>query len=500
MSSEAIAVDPEEAPRPTTPPARHAAALDERLWRIGLPIVLLLGALPRVLDGRRVPLIFDEIYAVLLARSGPARLLETLSRDVDQPLHFLVVWAWRALGGESEAWLRTPSLAFALATIAITGLLARAMFGPRAGLIAAALIAVHPTHVLYSHEARFHAMVWCLLATLAWLAWRWIQRPSPREAVAIVALAAATLYTDVFSWIVLAALACGGLIALRDSRRRWAWLGLFALAATIYAPQLPTLVSQIARDIEGERLLPPMPVADVVELFRKLAFNAAYLIPAVLALAAIPLVRRDTRRPAALLLALALIPIALPFALSQAGIHLFINRQMLFTMPLVCALAAGGLVALRPARLAAAAAVVAVALGARACWLRQPLQETVDLPRAVAWIRAHAGERPLVVSCETRALLTVWFYLPRAEARLLVMPDAEPFHYSDGVLVVPPEMKMTPAEFTARAAREAWTGIRLQHAGRDGPQAAALLGATGVEEKRFGSVTAWSSDPPVHRP
>jgi uncharacterized membrane protein len=497
MSTASIAIEPEEpAPADTPEPDARPRSLDARLWRIGLPLVLLLAALPRVLDARRTPFLFDEIYAILLARGGRPYLLETLSRDVDQPLHFLVVWAWRALGGESEAWLRIPSLGFALATVAITGLLARAMFGPRAGLLAAALIAVHPTHVLYSHEARFHAMVWCLTATLAWLAWRWIQRPSPGAAAAIVALAAAMLYTDVFSWFVLAALLCGGLAALRDARRRWAWVGLFALAALLYSPQLPTLVAQIARDIEGERLLPPMPVADVVELFRKLAFNAAYLVPAVLALAAIAAWRRDTRRPATLLLIMAAIPIVVPFALSQAGVHLFINRQMLFVIPLACALAAGGLVALRPQWLSVVAALVAVTLGTRACLLRQPLQETVDLPRAVAWIRQHGGERPLVVSCETRALLTVWFYLPRAEARLLVMPDVEPFHYSDGVLVVPRAMNLGPAEFAARAAREPWTGIRLQHAGRDGPVAAGLLDRSANERERFGGVTVWRGAQP----
>ena len=123
-----------------------------------LSLILLVALAPRFLDAIRFPLIFDEIYSVLLARTGLVSMLHTLSLDVDQPLNFIVVWAWRALGGESELWLKIPSLLFSLATVLVVAALGRSLFGARAGLLAAALLALHPTHIFYSQQARFHAI------------------------------------------------------------------------------------------------------------------------------------------------------------------------------------------------------------------------------------------------------------------------------------------------------------------------------------------------------
>lgn len=463
-----------------------------------LALIVLIAALPRVLDALSNPLIFDEIYALHLARLGLSGLLETLSRDVDQPLHFIVVWAWRALGGEGDLWIKVPALVFSLGTIVLVGSMGRAMFGAVPGLVAAAMLALQPAHILYSQQARFHAMEWLCLTSIAWLGWRWVERPTHRGGIAIALLTAAAFYTDWFTAIVIGAVGGWGVFALRrDPRRLALWLVWFAVGVALYSPQLATLAAQIRRDIAGERLLPPMSVSDVSELLRKLAYNASYLVIPIVALVVVPLVRRATRHAAAMLWAVALVVVLLPWGLSVAGIHLFITRQMLIVMPIVSLLLGASIVAVKPAWARALAALVLIGVAARACTMRHPLEETRDLPRAVAALRAANLDDALIVGCETRALLFVKHYLPRADARLLVMPNAEHFHYSDGVLIFPEESFVTPEAFRELAVHGRWAGVRLEHAGRDGRQAADFLDRMGAGATRFGRVTVWKQ-PATH--
>src|SRR6185503_18664369 len=96
-----------EAVRADDPPR----ALDRRV----VFAILAFASGVRLWDAFRTPLAFDEIYALLLARLGPAGIFKVLEKDVDQPLGFLVTWAWRALGGEGELWLKLPSIAFGVA-------------------------------------------------------------------------------------------------------------------------------------------------------------------------------------------------------------------------------------------------------------------------------------------------------------------------------------------------------------------------------------------------
>lgn len=94
--------------------------------------------------------------------------------------------AWRKLSGAppqafSEAALRVPSLLAGLASIAMGALLLRRLGYARAGLLLAALMAVHPWHVRYSSEARGYAMliffllagIYFLIAALEDGRWRW---------------------------------------------------------------------------------------------------------------------------------------------------------------------------------------------------------------------------------------------------------------------------------------------------------------------------------------
>jgi mannosyltransferase len=460
-----------------------------------LAVVVAIAALPRLVEAARTPLVFDEIYAVMLARTGLAGLMGILAHDVDQPLHYVLVWLWRLAGGEGKLWVKAIPLAWALGTVALTGLLGRRLFGAGAGLAAALLLAVQPTHILFSQQASFHAMVWFLL-TLAFAAgWSWVERPRARDAVTLVLAAAAAIYTDHYSSIVLGAIALWGLGALaRTPKRMAAWLSWFAAAFALYLPQLPTLLTQWDRDVRGERALAPLGAAEIADLLRKLAWNAKYLIPILILLALVPFVSGARRRAAAALWFVCLAGVLVPWALSQSGIHLYISKQMYFAIPLWCLLLAAGLATLRWRGPGIVVLLVLVAFGARSWRSRRPAPEAIELPRAVAYLKEHAAPGDPVFCCETRGLLFLKYYLPDlVDSKLLIMPQAEAFHYSDGILIVPPGWQVPFAEWTARRGPHGgWWGLRLQHAGRDGPEAAAALeAAASGRAVRMERTTLW---------
>jgi mannosyltransferase len=466
----------------TAPPARASRSLaaepPHRLSPLAVAAVLAAALLPRAIEALRTPIFFDDVYTVLLARSGPAGILHVLANDVDQPLYYLFMWLVRLTGGESALWLKLPSIVFGLLTVAAVVYFGRALFDARAGLWAGLLLATNPSHVFYSQQASFPAMNWLLLTLALWSGWRWIAYDERRDALAFVLVSLAALFTYYFSAFVVGAMLLWGVVRLRrDPPRLLTWLGMGVVIAVVCAPFVPHLAWQLNRDIFDDITLRPMASSVLLDLIRKLSDNALYLTLPVLALAALPLFRGAQWRNASLLWFSVLLPVVVPFELSREGIHLFILRQWLFALPLWAILLGAGLSRLRWPGLAALIGIGLALFGARA-WNERGLVEEGRLLSAVER-RLEREARPddIVVCAETHALLFLHYHMPQlTRLRLLDARGEAPFHYSDGILVVPPEWRMSEAEWRAAVARgDRWWGVRLRHQGRDGPKAAAAM-------------------------
>lgn len=484
-------------PSPPVPPAVPEPPRALPAW--GVAGVLALALLPRLVDALRTPLAFEEVYALLLARRGPGGIFATLALDVDQPLGFLVTWAWRALGGEGELWLKLPSILFGLLTVWAVMRVGRALFDARAGILAGLLLATHPTHVFYSQQASFPVLVWLLLLLALWSAWRWLAYDEARDGLAFVAWSALACFTWYFAAFVVAAIALWGAVRLRRHRGRLLrWTGLALAFAALCAPALPHLAWQLERDIFGDLSLRSLSPADLGDFVRKLAEHSLWLVAPLLALAALPLARPAQWRNASLLWFVILLGVLIPFELSVEGIHLFIVRQWMFALPLWCLLVGAGLSRLRWRRAALAAGVLVSLAGLRAWWQRGPLEEAVLMRRAEAVLAAEARPGDLVVCAETRALLFIHYHAPELPGlRLLVMRDAEPFHYSDGILAVPDAWVLDEAGWRRAASSGArWWGVRLTHHGRDGAEAAHAFDAVARGRRwRFEKATVWEGAP-----
>jgi mannosyltransferase len=89
------------------------------------------------------------------------------------PLYYALAWAWTQVTGTGEWGLRSLSALAGVLTVPVAYLLAAELRGRRAGLWAAALVAVNPMLLWYSQEARAYSLLvlfgalsllWCVRA------------------------------------------------------------------------------------------------------------------------------------------------------------------------------------------------------------------------------------------------------------------------------------------------------------------------------------------------
>ena len=98
------------------------------------------------------------------------------------PVYYAIAWAWTQLVGTGEFALRSISAAAGVATVPVVYAIGRELRGRRAGLWAAALVAVNPMMLWYSQEARAYALV-TLFGALSVLYWLRAERRGERRDV-----------------------------------------------------------------------------------------------------------------------------------------------------------------------------------------------------------------------------------------------------------------------------------------------------------------------------
>ncbi len=282
-----------------------------------------------------------------------------------------------------------------------------------------------------------------------------------------------------------------GLLALRATPRRWlAWAGLHAAIAVLFLPQLPVFLQQNAR-LEHQHWIKPPHVGQVVNLVRHLSYGAGYMIPVFGVLAVAPLLRGAQRRPALLLWIAATGPVLVSYAATLAGAHLFAVRYMYFTLPVFCALVAGGVVALRPAWARWATAAIVLLFGARSMWLAGPFPEAATYARLRAAIEPRIRPGDILFCGDTHSLFYFRRYVPQLRTRLLWMQ--RPVPYFEGRLVIPDSMVVGPGAFVHRdSLGTRWWGVRFRHGGTtSNPQAALFTAAAGAPGRRDGPADWW---------
>jgi uncharacterized membrane protein len=360
------------------------------------------------------------------------------------PLYYALAWLWTQVTGNGEWGLRFLSALAGVATIPVAFFIGRELRGPRAGVIAAALVAVNPMLLWYSQEARAYALLglFCALSLLFCVRALQPQPNSPfvadgetkgelggrRDFVlwgVFSALALATHYFAVFPLIAEVVL-----LARRRGRAILSGLWIVALAVVLLAPLAIHQMSYghaewIGKFSLGHRVAEvgiTFMVGETGDIIGRIEQWQPALLPLALVAAAfaVLLVRgsRSERRAAFVPFSVAAVTVGIPLALAilSAGKDFVLARNLLPALvPLLVAVAVA-LATERARRLGTAIAVVLVVYSlafsihaSTSSDLQRPDWRAVadhlgdpDGPRAtVTWV---LGEAPLRFYLSTGAI------------------------------------------------------------------------------------------------
>jgi mannosyltransferase len=222
----------------TLEPSRAGAA-----WALALLIAL--AAAMRFVTLGDQSFHHDEVITVTRVISGNFdHMLHAVKRsESNPPLYYALAWGWAKPFGSDEVGVRSLSALLGTLTVPLAYAIGAELSNRRAGLIAAALVAVNPMLIWYSQEARSYALLFlCCAASLLFFA-RALRTRKGRD-LALWALASAlALCSHYFAVFAIGIEALWLLIALR-SRWRVVLPALAAVAATGLA-LLPLLTSQV---------------------------------------------------------------------------------------------------------------------------------------------------------------------------------------------------------------------------------------------------------------
>lgn len=325
----------------------------------------------------------DEAGSWEMATRSVPSLIAGTALDIHPPLYYLVLKGWIGVWGDSLIAMRSFSVVSGLAALWLMFELGAALRLPAAALCAAvAWCAVSPHTVFYGQEARMYPLLTALVLGTCLSYRRWIDSGGEdrRWLAAYVVCALAALYTHYFASLIVLALLCHSLVAMRSARTarfawRW-WLSAHLAILLAYAVWLPIAIGQL---LHAEALRAGVSFSDLpgeVSLYaREMLFGHLRLpnlwsitslaLLAVLIVGLVGTVVRSWRRHderASFLALLAIVPSIVGLGVLPWTGHLELPRYLSYSLPLVILAAAYGFMAWRlPASVVVGALVIGAA-------------------------------------------------------------------------------------------------------------------------------------------
>jgi uncharacterized membrane protein len=293
------------------------------------------------------------------------------------PLYYVLAWLWTQVTGTGEAGLRSVSALAGVATVPVAYALGAQLSGRRAGIVAAALVAVNPMLLWYSQEARAYALFVLLTALSLLYFLRALDQGRRRDFIAWGIASALALATHYFAAFPVAAEALW--LLRRRGRETAPGLGIVVAAGLLLAPLTIHQMSighaeWIGNGSLGHRIWDTgltFMLGETGDIIARPEHPLLAVLPCSLAIVALVLVlvRGDRRehRAAGVPLVLAAVTVVVPVALAllaSSKDYVLARNLLPALVPLLIAVAVG--CSLRRARRGGAilaAALVAYSLG-----------------------------------------------------------------------------------------------------------------------------------------
>jgi len=339
-----------------------------------LAVCLMAGTALRLAYLASKPFWFDECFSVELVRIDWRNFLHLLWwREANMSLYYLLLRAWLGITpiyGQSEFFIRSLSVAIAVATLPAIYWIARLLYDRRVALITAALFSANAYSVRYAQEARSYSLFLLLATVSSGFLIAWIRKPVRRNLACYVLASILAVYAHFYAlllvvahWIVLRSFGrpdlgpgFDGTTLAAQMRHTWKIIGIAVLPLLVFVAKTGAgPIRWISR---------PGP-HDMLEFFEHLSGSNSWPLLAIYALACIMALvqpgikfwKRDQTWEAwrtRFLFVWLIFPVALTVLLSVIR-PVFLDRYMIFCLPPLLILAAAGLSRLRQSWMLAAA-------------------------------------------------------------------------------------------------------------------------------------------------
>jgi uncharacterized membrane protein len=196
------------------------------------------------------PLWLDEALTVRIADLPLGDIGSALRHDGHPPLYYWLLHGWMGLFGEGDVAVRALSGVFGVLALPLAWRLGDRVGGPRAARWTLVLVALSPFAVRYSTESRMYSLVMLLGLLLALAVDGVLRRPQPLRMAWVAFLSGAMLWTHYWSIYLIAVLGILLLVrqwrdvSTRGSTRRA--IGSLVAGGVLFLPWLPVFLDQLA--------------------------------------------------------------------------------------------------------------------------------------------------------------------------------------------------------------------------------------------------------------
>ncbi|OGE76919.1 MAG: hypothetical protein A3C85_01265 [Candidatus Doudnabacteria bacterium RIFCSPHIGHO2_02_FULL_48_21] len=252
------------------------------------PILIIAGLL-RFYNNTALALWHDEAFSALYMRYSWDEMMYRIGLDVHPPLYYWILRLWTGFAGEHLMSLRLLSIIFGVLTVWAAYAFVKVAWGRRLALLAALAIALNPFQIQYALEARMYTLGTFLALWSSYFMAKALQSEGVRKKywIGYSLTVAAMLYTHYYLVFTIAAqglFILMHIIKYRSYKNILAAAAVYAGAAILYVPWLPTFMQQVAR-VQESYWIPPMNAWSIPGTLWKMIFGGTGVRNSVLVIA-----------------------------------------------------------------------------------------------------------------------------------------------------------------------------------------------------------------------
>lgn len=161
---------------------------------------------------------FDEAFTYFLAKNPVPNLLLASASDNNPPFYYIFLHFWMKLG-QTEFFLRFPSLVFGTASIFVVYLISNKIVTHKTAVVTSLLTTTSPLFIYYSAETRMYSLWFFLTLILVYLFLKILENPKTRYYLSFTLFYILSLYTHYFTLFITAGLGFFLLLKFRKYKK-----------------------------------------------------------------------------------------------------------------------------------------------------------------------------------------------------------------------------------------------------------------------------------------